>query len=301
MANDPVTPRSLGDRDAPHSSPVTPAEDARTVLINKVSLGAVFAGIVMALVVHLILNMLGSGIGILSLDPATGDNPDPGTFSIVAGVWWTVSGIIAAFAGGFTAGRLSGKPKESTTGWHGLAAWAGATLVVVYLLTTAAAGLVGGILSAVGGVAQTAAQVAGPALAEADPFAAIERQVRRATAGGDPAALRDAAVAGVRAAFTADEAEAAQARQEAIQALTAAGVPADQAQAQLDQFQQQYRAAVDEAAQAAQAAADAAGTAALFAAIGLILGAAAAWFGGRSGAVHPTITSAFLARTQRPL
>jgi hypothetical protein len=49
MTHQPVTPRARGDSDAPHLSPVTPAEDARTILINQISWGAVLAGIVMAL------------------------------------------------------------------------------------------------------------------------------------------------------------------------------------------------------------------------------------------------------------
>jgi hypothetical protein len=32
MDRDPTTPRPLGDKDAPHMSPITPAEDIRTVL-----------------------------------------------------------------------------------------------------------------------------------------------------------------------------------------------------------------------------------------------------------------------------
>ena len=60
-----------------------------------------------------------------------------------AGIWWTVSGIIASLVGGYVAGRLSGKPKPSTTSWHGLIAWAVTTLLVFYLLTSAIGGLVG--------------------------------------------------------------------------------------------------------------------------------------------------------------
>src|ERR1700760_3442733 len=112
----PDTPRSHGDTDAPHRSPVTPAEDARTILLNKVSWGAVFVGVVVALVVQLILNLFGVGIGAATLNPATSDNPSAAGFSMVAALWWTVSGVIAAFAGGFAAGRLAGAPKESTAG-----------------------------------------------------------------------------------------------------------------------------------------------------------------------------------------
>jgi hypothetical protein len=139
----PDTPRNRGDRDTAHMSPVTPAEDARTIMINDVSWGAVLAGVVTALVTQLLLNMLGIGIGASTLDPGTADNPASSTFSIGAGLWWTISGIIAAFIGGYGASRLSGRPKESTGGWRGLTAWAATTLVIVYLLSSAVGSLVG--------------------------------------------------------------------------------------------------------------------------------------------------------------
>ena len=112
MASVTDTPRARGDGDAPHLSPVTPDEDVRTILINRVSWGAVFAGVVIALVVQLVLNLLGIGLGAASFDPATSDNPSATTFSIGAGIWWAVSGILAALAGGYAAGRLAGEPKE---------------------------------------------------------------------------------------------------------------------------------------------------------------------------------------------
>jgi hypothetical protein len=160
----PDTPRNRGDYDAPHVSPVTPAEDARTILINQVSWGAVLAGVVVALVSQLILNMIGIGIGVATLDLARGDNPSASSFSIGAGIWWTVSGILAALAGGYAAGRLAGKPTESTASWHGLTSWALTTLIIFYLLTTTIGGIVGGayrtVASAVGGVASTVGSTA---------------------------------------------------------------------------------------------------------------------------------------------
>ena len=156
------TPRNRGNADAPHMSPVTPAEDVRSIAINDISWGAVLAGVVVALVAQLILNMIGIGVGASTLDPGAGPNENPSAqgFSIGAGIWWTVSGIVASLAGGYVAGRLSGKPKPSTTSWHGLIAWALTTLVVFYLLTSAIGGLVGGayrgLTSAVGGAASTA-------------------------------------------------------------------------------------------------------------------------------------------------
>src|SRR5512138_489947 len=120
MSSQPDTPRNRGDYSAPHQSPVTSAEDLRTVMINRISWAAVLAGVVIALVVQLLLNMLGIGIGAATLDPLTGDNPPASSFSLGAAIWFVVAGILAALAGGYTAGRLSGAPSESTASWHGL-------------------------------------------------------------------------------------------------------------------------------------------------------------------------------------
>jgi hypothetical protein len=306
----PDTPRNRGDHEAPHMSPVTPAEDQRTILLNRVSWAAVLAGGVVMLVTQLILNLLGIGLGAATLDPGAGagGNPSATSFSIGAGIWFVLAGILASLAGGYAAGRLAGKPKESTAAWHGLTAWALTTLVVFYLLTTTVGGLLGGayrtvtsalgnVAQTVGSTAQTAAQVAAPNMAgAADPFSSIEQSIRGATGGNDPAALRDAAVAAVRAAVTGNEQQAAEARERAAQAMARAqNIPIEQTRTQVQQYEQQYRQAADRARQQATAAADAAAsavsTAALLAALGLILGAAAAWFGGRLGAVEPTITA----------
>jgi len=305
MADRPATPRNSGDHNAPHMSPATPAEDARTVMINRIAWSAVLAGVVIALVTQLILNMIGIGVGLSTVDPAAGagENPSATSLSIGAGIWFVLSGVIASFAGGYAAGRLAGKPKESTSGWHGLTAWALTTLVIFYLLTSTVGGLLGGayntVASALGGVgstAQTALQAAAPSLGQvSDPFSAIENQIRSATGGNDPAALRDAAVAAMRAAVTGDQAQAQAARDRAAQALARAqGIPEDQARAQVQQYEQQYRQALDQARQMATQAADTATTGvsrgALLASVALILGAVAGWFGGRTGTVHPTLT-----------
>jgi hypothetical protein len=305
MTDRPTTPRNLGDRDAPHMSPVTPAEDARTIMLNRIAWGAVLAGVVTALVTQLILNMLGIGVGVATLDPVTGDNPQASTFSIAAGIWWTVSGIIASFAGGYVAGRLSGRPKESTASFHGLIAWAATTLVIFYLLTSTLGSLLGGVYSTisstVGGLGRTAVQTAAPALAQnPDAFSSIEQQVRASTGGTDPAQLRDTAITSLRAALTGDQAQAQQARDRAVDALARAqNIPPEEARNRVTQYEQQYRQGVEQAKQAADAAAKGISTAALLGAVSLILGAIAGWFGGRSGAVDPTITSRTLAGERR--
>ena len=305
MDHHPDTPRNRGDKDAPHMSAVTPAEDIRTIQINQVAWGAIFAGVAIGLVTQLLLNMIGLGLGLATLDPGTSDNPGAGGLSIGAAIWWVLSGIIASFLGGWIAGRLAGKPRESTGGWHGVTSWAVTSLVVIYLLTSAVSGIVGGALgalgSAAGGVARTAATaatVAAPAAAgQGDEIAsAVQSQVRSATGAADLKQIGSAAAAAGSDATSDDPARQAQAREQAAQAYAQAkGVPVAQARTEVAQTEQQASTRAAElkqrAAQAADTAAAAVSTAALVSALALLLGAAAAWFGGRRGAVHPTVTA----------
>lgn len=291
----------------------TPDEDVRTVVINRVAWGAVFAGVAISMVTQLLLNLLGLGFGAGLVDPQTTDASSAGNFSIGAAIWWAVTGIIAAAAGGYAAGRLSGRPEPTTTAWHGLTSWAFTTLAIFYLLTTTLGAALGGALSAVGSIAGPAAQSAmqstgpmgaiAPGLAKgADPFSSVEQQVRASS--GDPNAQREAAVSALRDLMLAQTAQQPEARERAVQALARAqNTQPEQVRAQVASYEQQYRQAVDQARQTATRAANAT-TRTVFwsmitAVIALLLGAAAAWWAGREAAVSPTITAA--ARRLRPM
>ena len=292
MTNDPIRPRATVVDPAHTSSSVV--DDAHAILVNKVSWGAIFSGVALALIVQVLLTMLGVGIGVATLDPGTGDNPAASTFSIAAGIWYVVSGLIAAFAGGYVAARMSGKTAATSGALHGLTTWAVTTLLVLYFLTSSVGALVGGVFNgvsgAIGGVSSTIAQTAGPALQDVNPLDAIEGQV--AATGTDPEALQANAVNALRALATSGPDGADQARQEAAEALAQArSIPLDQAQQQVAEIEQRYRDAVASAQQTATEAADAAAsgvaTGAILAFIALVLGAGAGWLGGRSGVVHP--------------
>ncbi len=265
--------------------------------LRRISWGGVFAGVAVALAGNLVLNLLGVGIGAASLNPAGDGAASAAAVSMGAAAWWMGSGVVAAFAGGAVAARLAGPERRASGGWHGLTTWAMTTLIVFYLLTSAAGsvlggvyGAVGGALSAAGGATAGAARTAVTAAAGLDdPFAAIEQQVREASGGQDPAALRDTAIATLKAAVTGGEADAAEARQRAAQALAAARqIPIDQASADVQRYEQQYRAAVEtakqQASEAAAATASAVSKGSLLAALSLVVGALAGWIGGAIGA-----------------
>ena len=306
MANTPEALRP-NHRTPPQASEVAPTDEIRTIMLNQVAWGAVFAGSAIALVMQIILNMIGLGVGLSTLDVAQGDTPSASSISVGAGIWFVVSGILAAGLGGYIAGRLSGKASSSTTAYHGLISWAVSTLAVLYLLSSAASGMVGGALStassalggagkALGGSLQTAVQTAAPSLNNvSDPMAAIESKVRNASGGQDPAALRDAAITAVRVALTGDPAQQAAANDKAAEALAKAqNISQDEAKAQVDQYQQQYKETVAkaklQAKQAANTTAKRVSQGALFGALALLLGALAAFFAGRASAVTPTVS-----------
>ncbi len=104
--------------------------------LQQGKLGCDFRSVAIALAARFLLNLLGVGICAAVLDPATSDNPDASTVSIGGGIWFVLAGIIAAFLGGYVSCRLSGRPSNSTGGYHGLTTWAVTTLVVLDLLTT---------------------------------------------------------------------------------------------------------------------------------------------------------------------
>jgi hypothetical protein len=308
MAYSPEVARQNEHRNPPQVSAVDAADDVRTIMLNQISWGAVFAGATIALVMQIILNMVGIGVGLSTIDVAAADTPSAGSLSLGAGIWWVISGIVAAAIGGYIAGRLSGKASQSTTAYHGLIAWAVSTLTVVYLLSSAASGLIGGTLStassalggagkAIGGSAQTAVQTAAPSLSNmSDPMGSIENKVRSASGGQDPAALRDAAATAVRAALSGDPAQEAAATDKAASALAKAqNIPPEQAKPQVEQYRQQYREMVDQAKEQAKQAADTTAKTvsrgALFGALALLLGALAAFFAGGGSAVTPTVTT----------
>jgi hypothetical protein len=281
-----------------------------TAELRRVSWGAIFTGVVVALAIQVLLAMLGAGIGLAAVEPTQpGDNPAASTMGIGAAIWWALSGIIASLAGGWVAARLAGVPNREAGMLHGLAVWAVATLVVLYLLSSAATSVVGGAFNVVGRTVSGMGSAASDAVSTAaqqigNPLQAIQDEIQ--VAGGDP---NDPAVAGRQLAaaigriVTGEGDAVEQARRSAVDILVRQGVPQQEAQQRVQGWEQQYRETTDQAAQQARAAADAAAdgasTAALYGFIALLLGALAGAYGGRAGT--PALMAAVSeSRTTRP-
>ncbi len=281
-------------------------DDRLTSLRNRVSWGAILAGVVAALVVQLLLNILGVGIGASSLDAANAsDNPSASGFSLTAGIWWTLSGIIASFVGGVVAGRLCGTSDNNTAHWHGFVSWCAATLVIFYLLTSAVGGIIGGTFNALGstvGAAGKGAASAVTGIAQNTNGDALQSQMQRLVNPNDAQSAQDDIMAYVRASVSGDKPAADASRDRAVDALArTAKISPDEARTRLQQAEQRARQSADQVKQKAQQAAEATrkgvASAGIFGFVALALGAVAAWFGGGVGAPRRETTVVRAGRT----
>jgi hypothetical protein len=263
-----------------------------------VSWAAVFAGVVLALAIQLLLSMLGLGIGMTTIDPAAGQAgmPQASSFSIGAGLWWTISYMIALGIGGYVAARLAGVVIRGDGLIHGLLTWAFALLISAYLVTTTVGSVMGGAMSALGsvtsGVAQTVKEAA-PEVARASGVSPedLRRQAEDLLRPADQQSSGDNARTQLISALTTMAAggpQADQARQQATTLIAQqAGIPEDQARQRLQQVEQQVGAAkqqaTETATQAAEATSNTLSAAGIWGTVALLLGAAAAAMGGRMG------------------
>jgi hypothetical protein len=262
--------------------------------LRRISWGAVIAGVVISMITQFLLSMLGLGIGISTIEPASGDSPAASTFSISAAIWWTISGIISAFVGGWVAGRLSGALSPTSAALHGLVTWATATLLVLYLLTTAVGALMGGAFSFLGNTLSTAGEAVrsvAPQLAEATqgPMGDLRREVESSLQGGSGSAADKArALVIVTRVVTTSDMPQAERDQAAETMAQQAGIPPQEARERLDRWRDTYQRNATEiqarARQTAEATARVVSRAAIFGFIALVMGAIAGAFGGRAGA-----------------
>ena len=75
--------------------------------LKRISWSAVFAGVIAALIIHILLGILGTAIGATTIDPQQEQNPlqHLGTGALI---WTGVSMLIAMGVGSYVAGRLAG-------------------------------------------------------------------------------------------------------------------------------------------------------------------------------------------------
>jgi ElaB/YqjD/DUF883 family membrane-anchored ribosome-binding protein len=113
----------------------------------------------------MVLSTLGAAIGFAAFDPGQGDSASG--LGIGAAIWFALTAISTMFIGGMTTGRLAGVLTRGDGMLHGVVMWSLSTLLAIYLISSGATRILGGVTSllgqttaaAVGGVTSGAGQV----------------------------------------------------------------------------------------------------------------------------------------------
>jgi hypothetical protein len=118
----------------------------------KVSWGGVFAGVLVAIGVSMLLAALGVAIGVSAVDPG---ETDPGTIGIGAAIWGGVQLLIALFIGGMVATRVGAIIDRTTGFFEGVLVWVVSLILLAYLAGGGIATVASGAFSLLGGATQT--------------------------------------------------------------------------------------------------------------------------------------------------
>src|SRR5437868_94109 len=85
--------------------------------LRPISWGAIFAGVIITVVLQLLLTLLGAGIGAASVDPLQQTHPGRG-LGVGAAIWFFISTMIAVYVGSRVAGHLSRSVARSSGMLH---------------------------------------------------------------------------------------------------------------------------------------------------------------------------------------
>jgi hypothetical protein len=118
----------------------------------KVSWGGVFAGVLVAMGVSMLLAALGVAIGVSAVDPA---ETDAAAIGIGAAVWGGLQFLIALFIGGMVATRVGAIIDRTTGFFEGVLVWVVSLILMAYLAGSGIASVVSGAFSVLGGATQT--------------------------------------------------------------------------------------------------------------------------------------------------
>jgi hypothetical protein len=243
---------------------VEPSRPAATV--RRISWSAILAGVVLAMMAQIALNILGLAIGAAALEPDAPRNAMGPTFSTGAVVWIGVSIMLSLFIGGYVASRLSGNSNRGDAMIHGLIVWALSTLLSSLMLWSTASSIVSGISGLVGegismigaNVADVAPEVANALDLQTSTFDSIQEQAGRTGVEADAPANTQLMFAMSNLLRTdMDTPEAEESRNAAVSLLMdQTGMSDADARNQITAWENQYRQTVADAERLAEEAAE---------------------------------------------
>jgi hypothetical protein len=118
----------------------------------KVSWGGVFAGVLVAMGVSMLLASLGLAIGITAVEPR---DPDASALGVGAVIWAGVQLLLALFVGGTVATRVGAIIDRTTGFFEGVLVWVVSMILMAYLAGSGIASVATGAFTLLGGATQT--------------------------------------------------------------------------------------------------------------------------------------------------
>lgn len=118
---------------------------------SRISWGAILAGALTAFSIAFLLNLLGWGIGLTSINPFTDTQPFQG-LGVATLIWWITSNLVALFVGGLVAARTAGLPSSADGGIHGFLSWGVYLIVSVFVFASIAGNAISGMGSLVSSI-----------------------------------------------------------------------------------------------------------------------------------------------------
>ena len=272
---------------------VTPQADEGR---SYVDWSAIFAGAAVAAAISLVLLTFGAALGLSLTSAHEGQSASLFWIAVVGGLWLLWVQVSASMAGGYLAGRMRRRVGDATEyesdlrdGSHGVVVWAVATLVAATLAYSGAMGTA----TVVGQTAGAAASAVGSATVAAtdalDPNALLVDRTLRGAPGADPIdeGTRDEVARILLSAVTTDGGLVDADRQYLVAvAAERAGVSPEEAEQRINEVIAQAQELEQDAREVADQARRTAMLAAFIAAASLVVGAAAAYFGGTLGGNH---------------
>lgn len=107
--------------------------------LPRIRWGAIAAGVLCALAIHIVLGLLGMGLG-FAADPA-----DSKGLGVLATLWGLLVPIAASFAGAYVATRIAASLHPSSGMLHGVLVWCVGLIAGALFLAGAAGGLASGL------------------------------------------------------------------------------------------------------------------------------------------------------------
>ena len=289
--------------------PVAVAAESADTFNHPLSWRAIIAGAVAGLSIHILLTMLGLGLGIGSLEPVSDENP-VAKLGMGAAIAWCVSALIALWSGGYVAGRFIPVSYKRSGSLHGFLVWSVATVLALLITTSTAGALIGGAAKIVGAAAKpVAAATSGVTDLAKDAIkqntdaigSYVDEALQSRGQNTDPAsAVRAKREIGYaltqlfapgskvsdqekRAAVTRALTQAGVSEQDANRMLTEWTASAERMKADFDRMKTEAEA---KAREAGEKASDAVGSAAIWTFVAFLIGAIVASIGGKCGAAH---------------